>query len=286
MSMTQRASLGAAAVKRRLKGKDVGIPIRRLRQDYSDLPTYWFADNALLTAYFAAFSATLPEGEAQFIHSVRLFQDKITDPVLLAQVRAFIAQEAHHSKAHQAFNDAMQARGFPVAQIDARMREMNAHVRKHQSPAEQLAGTVCGEHITALMSDWALRKRPEVLDMLAPEARALWAWHSVEETEHKAVAFDVYDQLVGDRNLLRRAMLETTVMFVAFTTYNALKVLLRSKQRGRFRTWREAISVMGSLARDSWSDYLDFYRRDYHPWQHDNQRALAAAKHRFLGEPA
>ena len=34
----------------------------------------------------------------------------------------------------------------------------------------------------------------------------------------------------------------------------------------------------------SWSDYLDFYIVDYHPWQHDNQAALQAAKRKYLGE--
>ncbi|WP_223235053.1 metal-dependent hydrolase, partial [Acinetobacter baumannii] len=42
-------------------------------------------------------------------------QDKISDPILLKQVRAFIGQEAHHGKEHDALNAMMLKKGYPVA---------------------------------------------------------------------------------------------------------------------------------------------------------------------------
>src|SRR5262245_10859070 len=127
----------------RLKGKDVGIPVRKLGLPYgADMPTYWFANNAFLTSYFSAFSATLPDGEAQFIHSVRLFKDKITDPVLQAQIRGFIGQEVHHAKEHEAFNAAMVARGIPLDVIERFVVGINEWVRENQPPVAQLASTV------------------------------------------------------------------------------------------------------------------------------------------------
>lgn len=280
--MTAIAPQPVAAGKR-LKGEDVGVPVRKLGQVYGDdIPDFWFRNNAFLTMFFGGFSANLPEGEAQFIHSVRLFQDKITDPVLLAQVRAFIGQEAHHSKEHDALNACMKRKGYPLEKIEKRMRTLNKWMQKYQSPAKQLAGTVCGEHITALMADYMLSKDPDALNDMPAELNTLWGWHAIEETEHKGVAFDVYDQLVGDRTLLRITMAEITLLFFTLNTVQALAMMPRTGQVTNLTMWREAAGFLGKMARKSVSEYLDFYKRDYHPWQHDNRAALEAAKKRFL----
>lgn len=272
--------------KRKLRnGVAVGVPVRRLGQTYDEsIPDFWFQNNAFLSMLLTGFSANLPEGEDQFIYSVRLFQDKITNPVLKAQVRAFIGQEAHHSKEHDTLNQAMRQRGYRIDRIEARLRKLNKLTRKHNSPQKQLAETVCGEHLTAVLADYIINKRPELLEQMAPAMAKMWAWHAIEETEHKAVAFDVYDQLVGDRNLLRRTMLEFTAVFFTMTTYQALSLMRQTNQMTNWRMWGEALGVLGRFARDTGKDYLDFYKKDYHPWQHDNRAALIAARKAFLGE--
>ncbi|MDF1821629.1 MAG: metal-dependent hydrolase [Alcanivoracaceae bacterium] len=283
--MTAVAAIDQASKKSARKGEAVGVPVRRLGQTYDDaIPDFWFRNNAFLSMFFTGFSATLPEGEDQFIYSVRLFQKKITNPVLKAQVRAFIGQEAHHSKEHDALNETLKKRGYPLGWIENRIRKLNRLMRKHQSPQKQLAGTVCGEHITALMSDYMLGKRPELLEQMAPAMEKMWAWHAIEETEHKGVAFDVYDQLVGDRNLLRRTMMEVTFFFLILNTTHALALMRQTGQMKNWRMWREALGVLGRMGRELRADYMDFYRKDYHPWQHDNRDVLAAARKKYLGE--
>jgi hypothetical protein len=76
-----------------------------------------------------------------------------------------------------------------------------------------LAATAALEHITAIMADGLLRNGGYIADALPTLAR-LWRWHALEETEHKAVAFDVYNQVCGSRKLLRRAMFNGTFFFV------------------------------------------------------------------------
>lgn len=63
------------------------------------------------------------------------------------------------------------------------------------------------------MADGLLRNGGYIADALPTLAR-LWRWHALEETEHKAVAFDVYNQVCGSRKLLRRAMINGTFFFV------------------------------------------------------------------------
>ena len=266
-----------------LKGEDVGVPVRKMKQEYGDgIPDFWFMNNAFLSMFFAGFSANLPEGEAQFIHSVRAFQDRIPDPVLRAQVRAFIGQEAHHSREHNALNESLKARGYRLDRIEALAAKLNQWMRDYQSPEKQLAGTVAGEHITALLSDFFINKHPEYLREMAPVMEKIWAWHAIEETEHKAVAFDVYDQHVDDRNLLRRTMIEITIVFFSLNTFQALALMRKSGQWTNWRMWRDAGRFARKLVRDLGRDYLDFYRKDYHPWQHDNSAALEWARRTYL----
>jgi predicted metal-dependent hydrolase len=275
------------AKQKKLKGEDVGVPVRRLGQDYSDeIPDFWFKNNAFISLFFTGFSANLPEGEGQFIHSVRLFQDKITNPVLKAQVRAFIGQEAHHSNEHDALNEAMKKRGYRLDRIERVAKKLNGWMRKFQSPQKQLAGTVAGEHITALMSDFFISKHPEFLKDMDPTMEKIWAWHAIEETEHKAVAFDVYDQLVGDRNLLRRTMVEITFFFFTLNTVQALGLMRQTGQMRNLKMWREALGFFTQMVRDLGPEYMDFYKKDYHPWQHDNREVLEEFRQKYLNDAA
>ncbi|MCM1959075.1 metal-dependent hydrolase [Acinetobacter modestus] len=211
-------------------GRDVGIPVRRMNLSYNDdMPAFWFKDNAFLSLYLSGFSARLPLGEGFFIHSVRLFQHRITDPHQLARVRAFIGQEAHHSREHDVFNNVMKSKGFDLDRIE-RTLERDIAEWKKLSPEEQLAITVCGEHYTALMADFFLKKRPELFEEAVPEVRKIWIWHCIEEIEHKSVAFDVYMRFVGDRKLLHRTMRRITAYTIRTGMVEALQLTASAGQ--------------------------------------------------------
>lgn len=77
----------------------------------------------LVSTFFYALSALFPDGERFFIHSVRNYQNEIDDPVLLAQIRGFIGQEAHHGHSHEGLNKAIGAMGFPMQEITERLQK-------------------------------------------------------------------------------------------------------------------------------------------------------------------
>jgi len=280
-AVTPIAGKGPAKAKR-LRGEDVGVPVRRMDLTYDDqLPLAWFDGNELISMFLTGFSASLPEGESHFIHSVRLFQDRITDPVLRAQIRAFIGQEGHHSKEHDTFNDAMRKRGVDIDTVEKRMAASVKRWKK-RSAKYQLAHTVCAEHFTALLADVLLSKHPQMLDKMSPQARTIWAWHAIEEAEHKAVAFDVYEQTAGDRKYLQRVMVWVTAEFMAKNTRSAWTLFRGTGQLRNLKKWRELFALLRILGGDTWKDYKDFYRDDFHPWQHDNRDAVEAAKKQYL----
>jgi predicted metal-dependent hydrolase len=80
------------------------FPVRRLSFDFTSSKRYWFGDDAYFTHLMNAMSAIFPQGELMLIEALRNIRDKIDDPVLQAEISAFIGQEAMHAKEHLAFN--------------------------------------------------------------------------------------------------------------------------------------------------------------------------------------
>ena len=141
---------------------------------------------------FNAFSITFPTGERFFIDAVRAFEDDITDPLLREHMKCFIGQEAQHGREHQHYNQTLcQARGYDLARMERKQRKRIEWMKSNVSRYQWLAGTVALEHITALIADGILTN-PAWLEGAEPDMAELWRWHAFEETEHKAVTFDVY----------------------------------------------------------------------------------------------
>jgi uncharacterized protein len=250
----------------------------------SDIPRNWYDDNPLATMLWAAFSITLPEGEHQFIHSVRHYRDQISDPELKQRVKTFVGQEAHHAKAHDALNAFLKARGYAVDKVLNDLRKL-IELERQASPKAQLALTVTAEHYTAMIADFFVSKHPEELDKMHPELARLWAWHAIEEIEHKSVAFDVYMDVIGDRAYLQRMMLLQSFFI---TRQMATHMWMFARDAGELTKPKSLLKGAWYFLRPSsilWSnalDYARFFKPGFHPWQHDNRIALIKAKRRYL----
>lgn len=278
----------AALLKTSHSGRPVTLTVRRpgLSPTSSDR-AYFFDNDPWSSLFFAAFSIALPEGERYFIHAIRHFQDRISDPALREEVRAFIGQEAHHGTEHDRMNQLFADAGFDVEGIKSRMQKMVAGWKDNLSPKQQLAQTVCTEHFTALLSDYMMRVAPERIDQLEGNMQTLWAWHAIEEAEHKAVAFDVYQELVNEPLRLRLTMVLVTLHMLSFNGYNAWQLIREAGETRNLKSlWKTTKLMLGrrGMVTGLVKEYLDFYRPGFHPWQHDNRRELEQWRQRFLGE--
>jgi predicted metal-dependent hydrolase len=251
------------------------ITVRRMDFDFTGVPRYWADNSPFLTHVLNALTATFPVGERFFVDSVRAFQHRITDPDLRAQVSAFIGQEAMHAKEHDSYNQYADAHGVDLAAIEKEISARLDYLRKNMSPERQLAVTCAMEHFTAIMAEGFLTN-PEMFDHLHPSMALLWQWHAVEENEHKAVAYDVFQQEVGDYWLRVRVMMLCTSMFL----FNQTRFQLRLLREDGKLTPREWLRGMNRLwGRKGWframiPSYFEYYKRDFHPWQHDTRALL------------
>ncbi|AOE87334.1 metal-dependent hydrolase [Pseudomonas sp. TCU-HL1] len=263
-----------------------GLVIRPRHMDFdlpSPLPRHWHSGDAFKSHLFDAMSVLFPDGERFFIDSVRQFRDQIDDPVLKEQIRGFIGQEGHHSREHLEYSNRLRELGYDIAAIERRAQARIRYTQKTFSARRQLAATAALEHITAIMAD-GLLKNPEYMAGAHPTMARLWRWHALEETEHKAVAFDVYNQVCGSHRLLRRAMMMGTFFFVLDTTRGLAHMLKRDGLLWNWRVWRDGLSWMwgrNGIFRPLVGTYLDFFKQGFHPWQHDNLDLLYKTREEF-----
>jgi uncharacterized protein len=106
----------------------------------------------------------------------------------------------------------------------------------------------------------------------------LWLWHAIEETEHKAVAFDVYRHIGGSYRTRVVTMVVVTAQFIMNQAHFDSTLMRADGQMGNLRSWaRGMVRYWGPRGKFTQliPAYLDDYRRDFHPWQHDNRPVIA-----------
>ncbi|WP_417530392.1 metal-dependent hydrolase [Marinobacter lipolyticus] len=288
--MTSAVNLKAIRSQKRKFAKpplNVIPQVRRPSIDLAeDMPKYWWDNDPVKTLLLAALSSSFPPGETFFIDTVRHYQDRITDPELKKAVRAFIGQEAHHSREHKLLNGFLQERGIGLDRLESEIQAFMDWMRKNFSPERQLAHTVAVEHFTALMAEEFLLKY-DALDEMDPRMAKIWAWHAIEESEHKAVAFDVYKAVGGRESVRLQEMLVVSVIFPVFTSIHLVQLMKEDGQLGNLKSWAGAVSYMWGkpgVFRKLLPSYFKFYSPNFHPWNHDARTLVEKAKAKWLGE--
>jgi predicted metal-dependent hydrolase len=250
---------------------------RPMRIEFAaDLPRLWNADDAFATHYMNALSLLFPTGEKFFIDAVRAYRDRISDPRLTAEIRAFIGQEGWHRSVHADYNAWLEHCGLPAAELDDRAARKIAFIKSKLPPRGWLAATVCLEHFTAMMAK-DLLSNPALTANMHPTMRQVWIWHAMEELEHKAVAFDIYQETGGKYSTRVKAMLFVSVNFAIDTLRNLIALLRAEGKLWSPRVWwRGAGFLFGRSPGVFWRTlpgWFAFFRPSFHP-NDDDDRAL------------
>jgi uncharacterized protein len=240
-------------------------------------PRYWMNGDPFASHLMNVLSFMFPGGESFFIESVRAFRDQIKDPVLRAQMRGFYGQEGLHTRAHKALNRWHASHGVDGVALERQNTEYTNAQRDRRTPIQNLAVTVALEHFTAVLAEGWLQQ-PELWTAPAGPLRNLWVWHAIEELDHKSVAFDVYQEVSGDYAQRVYWMARTTLEFVLGTAYVHLRTLAADGQLRRplylLQSWAKFWGPKGHFSRLI-PAYLQFYRRDFHPWEVDHAKLIA-----------
>ena len=261
------------------------VPVRRVRFQYplDDLPRD-FAGDPIMSYVLVVLSSMFPDGEDFFVRSVRHFRDQITDPELRRQVAGFIGQEALHGREHRAFNDKLQDLGYPTERLQRMVRKSLSVRERIQTARANLAMTAALEHFTAVFAERLLSSDEARRQFAHDEVRSLFLWHALEESEHKAVAFDVYRHIGGSERVRRLVMNVITGTFVGAVAISvAAGVALDKRTRRNIRGTLRHLRSSPFLTKDMWTKLRDYNRPGFHPDDHDTSELVAQWRDELFG---
>ncbi|BAX98654.1 hypothetical protein MSTE_03353 [Mycobacteroides stephanolepidis] len=265
------------------------IKTRRIRFRYpaGSLRRHYVQDDLGMSHVVSVLSAAFPEGEAFMIRSVRAVADQLTDPVLKKQVAGFIGQEATHSREHRDLNERLQQMGYPTAFVDRATRRVLETRSRFSSPRYCLAMTAALEHYTAILAETLLTDQ-RALDMLGEgEVRSMLLWHALEESEHRTVAFDVYQAIGGTNRMRVSVMWFTTFGFFTLAACASFISLFRDRDFYNPRIFfPSAIRLFRSpfFSREVIRRLMSYSRKDFHPDEVDNTELIARWNALLFGE--
>ena len=272
---------GGAAARtpaRPLRVRAMGFPFA------GQVPRYWLFGNPYPTHTANALNLLFADGERFFMRSIKHYTSVFEkDPELLAQVRAFYGQEGRHGHEHERFNRVLEAQGYELDGFLRAYRKIAyGMLEPSLPPALRLSITAALEHLTASMGH-SLLTGP-LMDHAHPVMAALFRWHSAEEIEHKAIAFDVLERVDPRWGTRALGMLLAFVGLMAFWTAGT-QVLLRQEaargvdMRARLAAARRDPRLRGEhvrrreLLRRAIGQYL---RPGFHPDQNDDYELARA----------
>ena len=257
------------------------FPVRRMDYNFENTPKYWCANDPAMTHYFTGLSTLFPEGESYFVRSVRALREHAKlNEALDREISAFIGQEAMHSKEHHAFHISAQQHGMNPESLEKATGIVLKGLEKVFSKKWNLLVTVGLEHYTAVLVVSMMETVNEY--MTDKTIRDLWLWHSVEETEHKAVAFDLYEYLYGNglNAYLPRVTIFTLslILITGLSTIYQIVLMKRDKQLSNLKTWQNFFNFAAKQYKTFIPKFFEYYRYDFHPNQTNEKNLVATTK--------
>jgi uncharacterized protein len=254
----------------------------------TDLPKHFAADGDIVMSHvLAVLSATFPEGEDFFVRSVAAVRDEITDPKLAADLEGFIGQEEMHGREHRVLNDRLAEHGYPTRGINAYVHGLYWVRERIQSKKINLAFTAALEHYTATLAELLLMDEEARAEVGRSTARDILTWHALEESEHKAVAFDVYKAMGGSEFMRIFIMYLTDLLFILETSIMGVVSVLMDRD-----AWRHPVKLARSLRRLPQAPFIsmraaqilaEYHRPGFHPNDRDTRQLIAEWRQALFG---
>ena len=110
----------------------------------------------------------------------------------------------------------------------------------------------------------------------------MWRWHSVEEIEHKGVAFDVWNHATRNWSKWKRWKLRSLMMLIVTKNFfqnrwqDSINLLEQDGITGWTARWGlfKYLMVSPGIVRRIFPAWLAFFKPGFHPWDHDDRELI------------
>lgn len=226
---------------------------RKVQFDWSETPLHWVPGDPFATHMINVLHLLLPTGESWFIEAVKAAEPLVDDEELMRAIRPFVQQEAWHAAAHNAVLRHLAGQGLDtkvyVRRLDKWLSALGENHQRWPSPLRRwwlyrhLADTAALEHFTAVLGQWIIQNRGLDYAGADPVMLDLLRWHGAEEVEHRALVFDVYQNVCGSYPLRVLSMLLTAPQFLFWWLAGVRYLMAQDptiEQGPRWRDWLRA----------------------------------------------
>jgi predicted metal-dependent hydrolase len=257
----------------------VRVTYRRVHLPFEDqgFSRYWHDASPFKSYFWSQLSTSFEAGEKFFIDSARALKGHIKDPALLEELNEFCKQEGHHTFQHLKFDRMNAALGLDIETCQRRYGWLLNRVRNRLDPMEMLAVTVALEHFTAGFAELYFA-RPELSTGADPNVQALWTWHAIEETEHKATCYDIYRAAGGSYWTRVTSMPAAWSLILIISLMNTFTLLRNDKKlftRDTLSGLRYLFGCRG-LVTGLLPAFFEYLSPRFHPWKQDNSAAIVS----------
>jgi len=219
-----------------------------------DVEPTWKPGDPEFCAMVNGASLTMPYLEPFLIKTVRETVQRIDDPRVREEAKAFNTQEQFHYRAHRRFNELIKAKGYPeLATLEARMEAAYGRLSQ-RSLRRRMAYTAGFEAMTMGVTRWLVNNRVKLFGGSDTRVASFILWHFVEEAEHKCVAFDVYQAAFGGTlggYFARAVGVFHGALDVMFNSMRGYKIIL--KKAGLWRQLRSRLRLARRLGSFVWT---------------------------------
>jgi len=226
------------------------IPVRKLAFNFDELApeaAVWSESSPLFAIFINAFTFHVPYFERYLVRAMSKAKKQIEDPELLQDVKAIIGQEAQHASAFFELNELIKRRYPKAAEIEEEVRH-DFKERVNNDTFQSMLGFTAGyETFTFLGGMIVLDNYEKWMADSHPRIKALLVWHQVEEVEHGAVAFEVYQHFFGDDERFRKKMVWRGFRYIVWETLKTYIHMCRVE--GWFKNPWRALKAMGFITR-------------------------------------
>ena len=147
------------------------------------------------------------------------------------------------------------------------------------------------EHFTAVLAEYMMNHEEIFFRSQDEKQRAIWMWHMLEESEHKDIAFDVYQTLSNNYALRIAGFFPALITILMLISAASILVPFYRKPSNlvSLKYWKEIpynfrliFGLKDGVYGSTLGHIFDYLRPDFHPNDHDTSEFLAYYKEKLL----